>query len=69
MNEKELKEELRDIRNLLVAQLLVSGVQISEIEEILELGEGNFNKAYNARKLIKRMKKKSAGGKNGKKEN
>lgn len=56
MNSKELKE-LQDVKKLLILQLIAAGVQAGEIEEILQLGERNFGKAFHAGKLIKRMKK------------
>jgi|GEM_PF-5490571 len=56
MNEKELKEELQDIKKLLVLSLISSKVQQGEIAEIFKMDQGNFSKAYPATKLLKRMK-------------
>lgn len=53
--DKELKE-LQDIKSLLVAQLLILGVKTTEIEEILQIGVGNFNKSFKMRKLNDRLK-------------
>lgn len=57
MNDKDLKEELQDIKKLLVLQLLVSGVRAGEIAEVLDMKESNFSRDFHARRLIKRMKK------------
>jgi hypothetical protein len=59
MSEKEIIEELQNIKKLLVAQLLLSGVKTTEIEEILDLGVGNFNKRFNSRKMTDRLKEES----------
>jgi hypothetical protein len=58
MSEKEIIAELRDVKKLLVAQLIVSGIQVGEIEELLELGEGNFSKSFRAGRLTRRIKQK-----------
>jgi hypothetical protein len=55
MSEKEILEELQDIKKLLVLHLVANGVQKGEIEEILEMGDRNFGKSFHAGKLVKRM--------------
>lgn len=58
MSEKEIIEELKDIKKLLVLQLLNSGVKKGEIEEILHLGDRHFAKYFDATKIALRMKEK-----------
>lgn len=56
MSEKEIIEELKEIKKLLVLILISSKVQQGEIAEIFRMDQGNFSKAYPATKLLKRMK-------------
>lgn len=58
MSEKELIEELQEIKKLLVLQLIALHVKPIEIAEILKMDKGQFSRTYPAGKLIKRMKQK-----------
>jgi len=53
MSEKELKE-LRDIKKLLILQLLKMDVQPDSITTVLGMDRGDFSKAFPVRKLLKR---------------
>ncbi len=56
MNDKELKE-VRDIKKLLILQLLNSGVQGDAIAKLLEIDAGNFSRDYPVRKLLKKRER------------
>jgi hypothetical protein len=56
MSDKELKE-LKDIKKLLVLQLIATGVKPIEIAEMLDMKKSNFSRDFPAHKLIERMKK------------
>src|SRR5437867_2490812 len=59
MSEKEITEELKDIKKLLILHLLASSVRAAEIAEILDMKESNFSRDFKTRKLIKRLKAKA----------
>lgn len=55
MNEKELKE-LRDIKKLLILNLLESGVKAESIWKLLDMDQGDFSREFPVRKLLKPKK-------------
>lgn len=61
MNDKEIKE-LQNIKKLLIVELLIAGVQATDLAKLIEMDPDDFSRLFPVRTLLKNIKKKNSAG-------